>query len=145
MQAPAAGIDFDNLRGEGTFDSGEAYGRSKLANALFSLALAQRLEGTGVTSNVIHPGLVSTNIARTAPFIIREAFDLLGPLFAKSPAQGAATQVYVATSPLLDGVNGAYFEDCNPVTISGRHHMFDQAMAEHLWSVAQEMTTGYLV
>ena len=69
--APAVGIDFDNLRGEGEFDSGEAYGRSKLANALFSLALAERLEGTGVTSNVIHPGLVSTDIARTAPAVIR--------------------------------------------------------------------------
>jgi NAD(P)-dependent dehydrogenase (short-subunit alcohol dehydrogenase family) len=141
--APEVGIDFDNLRGEGEFDSMEAYGRSKLANALFSLALAQRLEGTGVTSNVIHPGLVSTDIARTAPAIVRVGFDLIGPLFAKTPAEGAATQVYVATSPLLAGVNGAYFEDCNPVTISGDHHMFDAAMALRLWTVAQEMTAGY--
>ncbi len=143
QNAPAEGIDFDNLRGEGVFDSSEAYGRSKLANALFSLALAERLEGTGVTSNVVHPGLVHTDIARTAPAMIRIGFDLLGPLFAKTPAQGAATQVYVATSPLLDGVNGAYFEDCNPMTVSGRHHMFDRAMAQRLWSQAQEMTAGY--
>ena len=141
--APAVGIDFDNLRGEGEFDSGEAYGRSKLANALFSLALAERLEGTGVTSNVIHPGLVSTDIARTAPAVIRVGFDLIGPLFAKTPEQGAATQVYVATSPLLAGVNGAYFEDCNPVTVSGDHHMFDADMARRLWTVGQEMTAGY--
>ena len=141
--APAVGIDFDNLRGEGEFDSGEAYGRSKLANALFSLALAERLEGTGVTSNVIHPGLVSTDIARTAPAVIRVGFDLIGPLFAKTPEQGAATQVYVATSPLLAGVNGAYFEDCNPVTVSGDHHMFDAGMARRLWKVGQEMTSGY--
>jgi len=141
--APAVGIDFDNLRGEGEFDSGEAYGRSKLANALFSLALAERLEGTGVTSNVIHPGLVSTDIARTAPAVLRVGFDLIGPLIAKTPEQGAATQVYVATSPLLAGVNGAYFEDCNPVTVSGDHHMFDAAMARRLWTVGQEMTAGY--
>jgi NAD(P)-dependent dehydrogenase (short-subunit alcohol dehydrogenase family) len=141
--APAVGIDFDNLRGEGEFDSTEAYGRSKLANALFSLALAERLEGTGVTSNVIHPGLVSTDIARTAPAVIRVGFDLIGPLFAKTPEQGAATQVYVATSPLLAGVNGAYFEDCNPVTVSGDHHMFDADMARRLWTVGQEMTAGY--
>ena len=142
--APAVGIDFDNLRGEGAFDSGEAYGRSKLANALFSLALAQRLQGTGVTSNAVHPGLVTTDIARTAPTAIRLAFELVGPLFAKSPAQGAATQVYVATNPALAGVNGAYFEDCNPVTVSGDHHMFDQVLAQRLWLEAEGMTSAYL-
>ena len=86
--APEAGIDFDNLRGERDFDAGEAYGRSKLANALFSLELAKRLEGSGVTSNVIHPGLVKTNIARTAPTVMRVAFELLGGIIAKTPAEG---------------------------------------------------------
>lgn len=143
-QAPAAGIDFDNLRGEKSFDASEAYGRSKLANALFSLELAGRLEGSGVTSNAIHPGLVKTNIARTAPMVLRKAFDLLGPVIAKTPAQGAATQVYVATSPALAGVSGAYFEDCNPVRVSGRHYLNDGAMARRLWAVAEEMTGDYL-
>jgi NAD(P)-dependent dehydrogenase (short-subunit alcohol dehydrogenase family) len=142
--APEEGIDFDNLRGEKAFDAREAYGRSKLANALFSLELARRLQGTGVTSNAVHPGLVKTNIARTAPLIIRKAFDLLGPVIAKTPAQGAATQVYVATSPALTGVSGAYFEDCNPVTIVGEHHMTDTALARRLWAEAEEMTAGYL-
>lgn len=142
LRAPAEGIDFDNLRGEGEFDASQAYGRSKLANALFSLSLSRRLEGTGVSSNVVHPGLVTTNIARTAPAVVREGFRLLGPLFAKSPAQGAATQVYVATSPLLAGVNGAYFVDCNPVTVSGAHHMLDQELAARLWSEAEGMTAG---
>jgi NAD(P)-dependent dehydrogenase (short-subunit alcohol dehydrogenase family) len=140
MQAPEEGIDFGNLRGEGEFGAGEAYGRSKLANALFSLALSERLAGTGVTSNVVHPGLVTTNIARTAPLLMREAFELLGPLFAKSPQQGAATQVYVATNPLVEGVSGAYFVDCNPVVIRGDHHMLDAGMAARLWAEAQEMT-----
>jgi NAD(P)-dependent dehydrogenase (short-subunit alcohol dehydrogenase family) len=144
-QAPAQGIDFDNLRGEGEFDSTEAYGRSKLANALFSLELAGRLEGSGVTSNAVHPGLVKTNIARTAPTVLRKAFDLLGPVIAKTPAQGAATQVYVATSPALAGVSGAYFEDCNPVQVHGPNHMTDAAMARKLWQVAESMTEGYLL
>jgi NAD(P)-dependent dehydrogenase (short-subunit alcohol dehydrogenase family) len=143
-RAPAVGIDFDNLRGEGEFDAREAYGRSKLANALFSLELARRLEGTGVTSNVVHPGLVKTNIARTAPPVLRGAFDLLGGLVAKTPAQGAATQVYVATSPRLEGVSGAYFEDCNPVQVEGDHHLFDRAMASRLWNLAQALTADYL-
>ena len=143
-RAPEAGIDFDNLRGEKEFDQIEAYGRSKLANALFSLELARRLKGTGVTSNVIHPGLVQTNIGRTAPALLRGAFDLLGGFFAKTVEEGAATQVYVATNPALAGVSGAYFEDCNPVQISGDHHMFDAAMAKRLWLLAEEMTAGYV-
>lgn len=143
-QAPAVGIDFDNLRGERHFDAGEAYGRSKLANALFSLELARRLEGSGVTSNVIHPGLVQTNIARTAPALLQTLFSTFGGVVAKSPAEGAATQVYVATSPALDGVNGAYFEDCNPVRVSGDNHVFDAAQAAQLWQVAEQLTAPYI-
>ena len=122
-----------------------AYGRSKLANALFSLELAQRLDGSGVTSNVIHPGLVKTNIARTAPAVLRVAFELFGGVIAKTPAQGAATQVYVATNSVVDGVSGAYFEDCNPVTVSGDHHIFDESMAARLWATAEDMAEGYLL
>lgn len=144
-QAPAVGIDFDNLRGEGTFDSGEAYGRSKLANALFSLQLAQRLQDTGITSNAIHPGLVKTNIARTAPTLVREGFKLFGGLLAKTPAEGAATQLYAATNPRLEGVSGAYLEDCNPVIVGGPHHMTDATMADQLWQVAEAMTVDYLI
>jgi NAD(P)-dependent dehydrogenase (short-subunit alcohol dehydrogenase family) len=143
-QAPAVGIDFDNLRGERHFDASEAYGRSKLANALFSLELARRLDGSGVTSNVIHPGLVQTNIARTAPAIVRTLFSTFGGVVAKSPAEGAATQVYVATSPTLEGVNGAYFEDCNPVRVSGDNHVFDAAQAAQLWQVAEQLTAQYI-
>ena len=145
IQAPAVGIDFDNLRGEGVFDSQEAYGRSKLANALFSLELAARLEGSSVTSNVIHPGLVKTNIARTAPIVLRKAFDWFGHLIAKTVQEGAATQVYVATNPALKGVSGAYFEDCNAVTVGGDNHIFDKPMAERLWATGEEMAQGYLI
>ncbi len=145
MQAPQVGIDFDNLRGEKPFDSQEAYGRSKLANALFSLELSERLKGSGVTSNVIHPGLVKTNIARTAPAVLRTAFEWFGGLIAKTPQEGAATQIYVATNPALEGVSGAYFEDCNAVTVSGDNHVFDKPMAARLWATAEEMTQGYLI
>ena len=145
VQAPAVGIDFDNLRGEGVFDAQEAYGRSKLANALFSLELATRLEGSSVTSNVIHPGLVKTNIVRTAPIVLRKAFDWFGHLIAKTVQEGAATQVYVATNPALKGVSGAYFEDCNAVTVGGDNHIFDKPMAERLWSAGEEMAQGYLL
>ena len=118
IKAPAVGIDFDNLRGEGVFDAQEAYGRSKLANALFSLELAERLVGSNITSNVIHPGLVQTNIARSAPIVLRKGFEWFGGAISKTLQEGAATQVYVATNPALKGVSGAYFEDCNAVTFS---------------------------
>ncbi|MFT4613504.1 MAG: NAD(P)-dependent dehydrogenase (short-subunit alcohol dehydrogenase family) [Bacteroidia bacterium] len=144
-RVPKYGIDFQNLRGEGVFNAMDAYGRSKLANALFSLELSRRLKGTGVTSNVIHPGLVKTNIVRTAPTWLRTLFNLMGGVIAKTPAQGAATQVYVATNPALKGVSGAYFEDCNPVLVGGDHHIFDAAMAVRLWEEAQTITGDYLV
>ena len=145
VQAPVVGIDFDNLRGEGTFDYWEAYGRSKLANALFSLELSARLEGSSITSNALHPGLVQTNIARNAPVILRTAFDWFGGFISKTPAEGAATQVYVATNPDIKGVSGAFFEDCNAVTVSGNNHIFNKPMAERLWQISEEMSKGYLI
>ena len=94
---------------------------------------------------MIHPGLVKTNIARTAPALIRGAFDLFGGLIAKTPAQGAATQVFVATSESLADVNGGYFEGCNPVVVIGEHHMYDEAMGDELWAAAEKMADGFLV
>ena len=145
VQAPDVGIDFDNLKGEGDFDYWEAYGRSKLANALFSLELSTRLKGSSITSNALHPGLVQTNIARNAPVILRTAFDWFGGLISKSIEEGAATQVYVATNPNLKEVSGAFFEDCNPVNVSGDHFLFDKAMAERLWTTSEKMIESYLI
>ena len=88
---------------------------------------------------------MKTNIARTAPALIRGAFDMFGGLIAKTPEQGAATQVFVSTSETLAGANGAYFEDCNPVIVVGEHHMYDEAMGEKLWATAEKMAEGYLV
>lgn len=142
-QAPSEGIVFDSLRGDVVLETGEYYGQSKLANALFSLQLSKQLAGSDVTSNVIHPGLVQTNIARNAPDVIRKGFEWVGPLIAKTPSEGAATQVYVAAHPDVAGINGAYFEDCNPVTVNGPNHVFDEPMAQKLWQVSTEMTAGY--
>ncbi|WP_262500868.1 hypothetical protein [Pseudohalioglobus sediminis] len=81
----------------------------------------------------------------SAPALARTAFELFGGVIAKTPQQGAATQLYVATHPALAGVSGAYFQDCNPVTISGPHHMTDSAMATRLWQQAEMMTRDYLL
>ena len=103
------------------------------------------LEGTGVSSNALHPGLVNTSIVRSGPELVRRAIKLLASVVAKTPQQGAATQVYVATNALVENINGAFYLDCNPVRISGKHHMENEAMAEKLWVTAEEMAAGYLL
>jgi len=103
------------------------------------------LVGSNITSNVIHPGLVQTNIARSAPIVLRKGFEWFGGAISKTLQEGAATQVYVATNPALKGVSGAYFEDCNAVTVSGNNFVFDKPMAERLWAVGEDMAQDYLL
>jgi NAD(P)-dependent dehydrogenase (short-subunit alcohol dehydrogenase family) len=131
-EAPEGGIQFDRLSGEGW---GNFYHHSKLANGLFSLHLAKRLRGTRATSNCLTPGPVrGTGILRN----ISASSDG----YPKSPAQGAATQCYVATHPALAQVSGHYFADCNPAEQSD--HQKDEAMAARLWTVSEELTREYL-
>ncbi len=141
--APDDGIRFDDLSGESWFRSQRAYGHSKLANGLHSLELARRLRGTSAISNAVHPGIVSTNILRNLPAWQEAAFRVVGYFFLKSPAQGAATTCYVATSPDLQRVSGCYFADCNPQTPSA--DMRDPEMAARLWEVSEELTRDFAV
>lgn len=140
---PDGGIDFGNLHGEGEYKANLAYGRSKLANALFSLKLSTMLDPEVTTSNVVHPGFVKTNIGRNATGIIGFLYNNVATVIQKDVAEGAATQVYVATNPLLDGVSGAYFEDCNPVKINLPNYMFDRQLADRLWQETQGMVGDY--
>ena len=144
LRVPEGGIDFGSLRGDKPLSRLEKYGQSKLANILFSLHLSGMLEGTGTTSNAIHPGVVHTNIARSYPGWFQAVFDTVGPYFMKTPAEGAATQVYVATYPDLAAVSGAYFENCNPVIVSGDSHLHDRGLADRLWQVSLQMTEGFV-
>jgi NAD(P)-dependent dehydrogenase (short-subunit alcohol dehydrogenase family) len=129
--APTGGIQFDSLSGEGW--SG-GYAHSKLANGLFSLELSRRLKGMRATSNCVTPGPVRTNILRNVTSSSAHMW--------KSPAQGAATQCYVATNPGLASVSGEYFKDCNPAPQSA--HQQDRAMAAKLWEVSTRLTRDYL-
>jgi NAD(P)-dependent dehydrogenase (short-subunit alcohol dehydrogenase family) len=139
-QAPAGGIQFDNLSGKGW--ERQAYGHSKLANGLFSLELAKRLAGTKATSNSLHPGVVATNIMRNLN-VAPPGGQARGAGFGfESPAQGAATSCYLATAPSLAGVSGLYFADCNPAEQSDDQK--NSAMAARLWRVSEELTRAYL-
>lgn len=140
----STGIEFGNLSGESNYDRRRAYSQSKLANALFTLELADRLQGTAATANSLHPGVIVTNITRHEPGYIRFLFKTFGSLFTRSTAQGAATTCYVAASPDLAGVNGYFFMDCNPVTLSGPNHLYDRTMARKLWAVSEDLTGDYL-
>jgi NAD(P)-dependent dehydrogenase (short-subunit alcohol dehydrogenase family) len=137
-QAPAGGIQFDNLSGEGW--ERQAYGHSKLANGLFSLELSKRLSGTRATSNSLHPGVVATNIMRNLNF--RPQAGGGGGFAMETPAQGAATSCYLASNPALTKVTGLYFADCNPAEQSD--YQKDPAMAAKLWRVSEELTRAYL-
>lgn len=125
-------IDFDDLQGERRYSPLEAYAQSKLANVLFTLELARRLEGTGVTANALHPGAIATKLLYAAFPPIR----LVRP-FLKGPREGARTVVYVSTAPELEGVTGRYFRDRRPVEPSAPAR--DPALARRLWRRSEEL------
>jgi WW domain-containing oxidoreductase len=135
--APKEGIQFDNLTGEKGYGPWSAYGQSKLANLLFSKELAKRFIGTTKSANAIHPGVIRTNLGRTMPSIARLALSVAEPLFLKSTAQGAATQVYVATNQKLAAVSGKYFVDCNVAESTAISR--DAALAARLWDESERI------
>ena len=141
--APAGGILLDDLAwAHHEYDPQVAYGHSKLANALCSLALAKRLEHTDATSNSLHPGVIVTNAIRNMPEWKKLAARWLGWMFTKTVEEGAATQSYLATHPSLVGVRGHYFDNCNVGT--GSVYLTDEALAEKLWEVSTALTRAYL-
>jgi NAD(P)-dependent dehydrogenase (short-subunit alcohol dehydrogenase family) len=144
LRVPEGGIDFGSLAGEKDLTRLEKYGQSKLANILFSLQLSKMLKGSGTTSNAVHPGVVHTNIDRSYPGWLQAAYETFAKLMGKSIPEGAATQVYVGTHPDVAGVSGAYFEDCNPVIITGESYLQDEALAEKLWQVSLQMAEGFV-
>ncbi len=105
----------------------EAYAQSKLANILFTRALARRLDARKVTANALHPGVVGTKL-------LRKGFDIEG---SETLAQGAATSVYLALSPEVQGVTGLYFKDSKPYDPAP--HAKDGTDSERLWSVSEQL------
>jgi WW domain-containing oxidoreductase len=134
------GIRFEDLAAAREYTPWGAYGQSKLANLLFSNALAKRLDG-GRTSNACHPGVIQTNLGRHMNVPLAGVLGpLLDALVMKSVPEGAATETYLAAHPHCDGVSGAYFADCNPTTPSA--HAQDDALAERLWEETERLVAA---
>ena len=126
-------IDFGNLKGEKKYASQKAYGQSKLANVLFAVELAKRLQGTGVTSNVLHPGGVRTNIMRDLPWIVRKLVDLMFI----SPEEGAKTTVMLASEPSLAEQSGKYYHQTREAPCSALAQ--DEDLCHTLWQQSEQM------
>jgi NAD(P)-dependent dehydrogenase (short-subunit alcohol dehydrogenase family) len=132
-----ARLKFDDLGGERSYGGMSSYGQSKLANVVFTYELARRLAGTGVTVNCVHPGGVATNLARNNGMLATVAWKLIGA-FMKSPESGARTQIYLASSPEVEGVTGKYFMDLKEARSSAESQ--DANIARRLWEESAKMT-----
>ena len=128
-------LDFDDLQGERRYSSFGAYCRSKLANVLFTHELARRLEGSGVTANCLHPGIVATGLFRDMPRWVRVA--LVRP-FLLTPEQGADTVLHLAAAPDPAGLSGRYFARRRPVRSSRASR--DAEAARRLWEASEALT-----
>jgi retinol dehydrogenase-14 len=130
-------IDFDDLQGTSSYSGARAYSQSKLANLLFSYELARQLQGTPVTANALHPGVVSTSFGGEDPASVQRVFIPFLRPFMKTAAQGAATSIYLASAPQLEQVSGRYFANSKPKRSSERS--YDEAAAARLWHVSAEL------
>lgn len=129
-------MDWADLEGKRKYGGWRIYGRSKLANILFTRELARRLVGTGVTANALHPGVVSTGFAANNGFwgkLLRKVMDI-GSI---SVEQGAQTTIYLAVSPQVEGVSGKYFYKQKEV--QPRATALNDADARKLWEVSEQM------
>ena len=130
-------IDFDDLQGERDYSGQTAYNQSKLASVMFTYELARRLEGTAVTANVLHPGVVNTAFGAEDPSLV---FKVLVPFFRpfmKTPQRGAATSIYLASSPEVAAVTGTYFAKSRPQRSSKAS--YDDEAATRLWQASADL------
>ena len=126
-------IRFEELQGERRYGGFRAYNQSKLAQVLFTRELARRIEGTGVTVNACHPGVIRTNLAMGGSSMVVRFVKM----FLKSPEKGAETPIYLATSPEVEGISGKYFVRSQVLAPSARAQ--DPAVARRLFEVSMEL------
>ncbi|NDJ35894.1 MAG: SDR family oxidoreductase [Chloroflexi bacterium] len=125
-------VNFADLQNKRAYFALSVYGQTKLMNVLFTNELARRTQGTRITANSLHPGFVRTGLGRAAPLL-----NVMAGFLAVSPEKGAETPVYLAASPQVTGVTGAYFVDRRPVAPS--RAALDRGTAQALWQRSAEL------
>ncbi|WP_270889959.1 SDR family oxidoreductase [Pedococcus sp. 5OH_020] len=130
-------IDFEDLQGEEDYSGARAYNQSKLANVLFTHELARKLAHSSVTANALHPGVVRTSFGAGDPGRAQRLFVPLARPFMRTPDQGAATSVLLASSPDLKGVQGTFFSNGKPRRSSKLS--YDAAIAAQLWQTSNAL------
>ena len=130
-------LNLQDLHSPKKYSALTAYADSKLANIFFTYELARRLEFTNITANCLHPGVVATNFASKDAAGYKYLF-LLGKPFMTRPEKGARTQVYLAASPEVANVTGAYFKNLKPARSST--DSYSPAIARRLWTFSEKQT-----
>ncbi len=132
-------INFADLQREKSYRSlgFGVYAQAKLANVMFTYELARRLQGTGVTVNVIGPGAVATSFGKNNPGIF-SAFTSLFARFSKTPADAAKTAIWLASAPALQGETGKYYYNERELHSSKLSH--NVATQKRLWDLSEELT-----
>jgi NAD(P)-dependent dehydrogenase (short-subunit alcohol dehydrogenase family) len=129
-------LNWDDIGFASGYQSFRAYAQSKLANLLFSAELSERLSGSGVTVNALHPGMVRTGLGQQdASWWMRAMFSVIR-LFMSAPESGAETSVYLATSPEVAETTGGYFIRCRPARL--RAQATDREASQRLWALSAE-------
>jgi NAD(P)-dependent dehydrogenase (short-subunit alcohol dehydrogenase family) len=131
-------MDLDDLEFRQGYFGMKAYGRSKLANLLFTYELARRLDASRVTANALHPGHVATDMWKTNFPVVGPALKWVMSFFALTPEQGADNTIYLASSPVVEGTTGEYFIKREPARSSAMS--YDEELARRLWKTSENLT-----
>jgi retinol dehydrogenase 14 len=130
-------MDFEDMQSRRKYRGFPVYGMTKLANIMFTYELAERLDGTDVSANCLHPGSVGTNFGQNNRDAMALFFRTFKP-FMRSPEQGADTLIWLASSPEVDGVSGKYFSDRKE--IEAKKVAYDPAARRRLWEISEDLT-----
>ncbi len=131
-------IHLEDLQGEHTYGGWRAYCQSKLANIMFTYALAKRLQGTQITANTLHPGFVATRFGHNNSGL-KAKFLRAAQVLAINSEKGAETMIYLSSSPEVASVSGKYFVNKHDVPSSSRS--YDEAIATALWQTSETMAS----
>jgi NAD(P)-dependent dehydrogenase (short-subunit alcohol dehydrogenase family) len=133
-------IDFDDIPFHKGYSRMKAYWRSKLCNVLFTYELARRLHGTPITANTMNPGLVASNVSTDTGKVAGLMKGMVDKIAGRTPEEGAATIIYMATSSAVAGVAGRFFKDNRSIPSS--KVSYSLGIARQLWQVSEELTGG---